>query len=48
MYKWIRRYRAFGRRGARETGALLRHESTADTARELNLPRRAAGDRRLN
>jgi pimeloyl-ACP methyl ester carboxylesterase len=46
--KWIRRYRAFGRRCERTNGGLLRHVSTADTARDLNLLRRAVGDRRLS
>ena len=46
--KWIRRYRAFGRRCERTNGGLLRHVSTADTARDLNHLRRAVGDRRLS
>jgi pimeloyl-ACP methyl ester carboxylesterase len=46
--KWIRRYRAFGRHCERTNGGLLRHVSTADTARDLNLLRRAVGDRRLS
>ena len=45
---WIQRYRAFGQRCGRTNGALLRHVSTADTARDLNLLRRAVGDRRLS
>jgi pimeloyl-ACP methyl ester carboxylesterase len=48
MGKWIRRYRALGRRCERRSGSLLRHVSTADTARDLDLLRRAVGDRRLN
>jgi len=44
---WIRRYRAFGHRCERNRG-LLRHVSTADTARDMNLLRRAVGDRRLS
>jgi pimeloyl-ACP methyl ester carboxylesterase len=45
--RWIRRYRRFARRCEREDGRLLRHVSTADTARDLDLLRRAVGDRRL-
>ncbi len=49
MDKWIQRYGAFGRRCGRVVGGgLLRHVSTADTARDLNLLRRAVGDRRLS
>jgi pimeloyl-ACP methyl ester carboxylesterase len=46
--KWIRRYRAFGHRCERTNGRLLRHVSTADTARDLNLLRRAVGDSKLS
>jgi pimeloyl-ACP methyl ester carboxylesterase len=46
--RWIRRYRAFGRRCARRSGDLLRHVSTADTARDLDLLRQAVDDRRLS
>jgi pimeloyl-ACP methyl ester carboxylesterase len=45
---WMRRYRAFGRQCERRSGGLLRHVSTADTARDLDLLRRAVGDRRLS
>ena len=45
--EWIRRYRAFGARCERTNRDLLRHVSTADTARDLNLLRRAVGDRKL-
>ena len=45
---WIRRYRAFGPRCARRNRDLLRHVGTADTARDLNLLRRAVGDPKLN
>ena len=48
MGKWIQRYRALGRRCERRSGGLLRHVSTTDTARDLNLLRRAVGDRRLS
>lgn len=48
MGKWIRRYRAFDRHCERRSGALLRHVSTTDTARDLNLLRRTVGDRRLS
>ena len=46
--KWISRYSGFGRRCGRTHGGLLRHVSTADTARDLNLLRRSVGDRRLS
>jgi pimeloyl-ACP methyl ester carboxylesterase len=45
---WTRRYRAFGRHCERRSGGLLRHVSTADTARDLDVLRRAVGDRRLS
>jgi pimeloyl-ACP methyl ester carboxylesterase len=45
---WTRRYRAFGRQCERRSGGLLRHVSTADTARDLDLLRQAVGDRMLN
>jgi hypothetical protein len=45
MDKWIERYGAFGRRCGRVDGKLLRHVSTADTARDLNLLRRASVER---
>jgi pimeloyl-ACP methyl ester carboxylesterase len=48
MAGWIRRYRAFGRHCERRSGGLLRHVSTADTARDLDVLRRAVGDRRLS
>ena len=46
--KWTGRYRGFGRRCGRKNRGLLRHVSTADTARDLNLLRRSVGDRRLS
>jgi pimeloyl-ACP methyl ester carboxylesterase len=45
---WIRRYRAFGRQCERRSGGLLRHVSTADTARDLDVLRQAVGDQRLS
>jgi pimeloyl-ACP methyl ester carboxylesterase len=48
MTRWIRRYQAFGRHCERRSGSLLEHVSTADTARDLDLLRRAVGDRRLS
>jgi pimeloyl-ACP methyl ester carboxylesterase len=46
--RWIQRYRAFGRHCERHSGGLLRHVSTADTARDLDVLRAAVGDRKLN
>ena len=37
-----------GRRNATRSGALLRHVSTTDTARDLDVLRQAVGDRRLS
>ena len=45
---YIRRWREFGRICAARSGALLRHVSTADSARDLNLLRQALGQSRLN
>lgn len=45
---YIRRWRTFGRICAARAGALLRHVSTADTARDLNLLRRGLGQPKLN
>src|SRR5215211_2470809 len=45
---WLGRYRQLYRRCERRNGELLRHVSTADTARDLDRLRRAVGDRRLN
>jgi pimeloyl-ACP methyl ester carboxylesterase len=45
---WTRTYRAFGRRCARRDGALLRHVSTEDSARDLDLLRQAVGSPQLN
>jgi pimeloyl-ACP methyl ester carboxylesterase len=46
--RWTRTYRGFGRRCARRNGALLRHLSTADSARDLDLLRQAVGSPQLN
>ncbi len=45
---YIRRWREFGKICAARNGALLRHVSTADSARDLNLLRRALGQPKLN
>jgi pimeloyl-ACP methyl ester carboxylesterase len=45
---YIRRWRGFGQACAARNGALLRHVSTADTARDLNLLRRGLGQPKLN
>ena len=48
MRQWIQRYRLLGRRCEARNGGLLRHVSTADTARDLDRLRRAVGDSMLN
>ena len=45
---YIRRWREFGKICAARNGALLRHVSTADSARDLNLLRQDLGQPRLN
>ena len=45
---YIRRWREFGKICAARNGALLRHVSTADSARDLDLLRQALGQPRLN
>jgi pimeloyl-ACP methyl ester carboxylesterase len=45
---YIRRWREFGRICAARNGTLLRHVSTADTARDLNLLRQALSQPKLN
>lgn len=45
---WLDRYRRFGRLCAARNGSLLEHVSTADSARDMDLLRRAVGDRMLN
>jgi pimeloyl-ACP methyl ester carboxylesterase len=48
MDRWIERYRSFDRLCARRNRNLVRHVSTADTARDLDRLRAAVGDRRLS
>jgi pimeloyl-ACP methyl ester carboxylesterase len=45
---YIRRWREFGKICAARNGALLRHVSTADSARDLNLLRQDLGQPKLN
>jgi pimeloyl-ACP methyl ester carboxylesterase len=45
--RWIQRYRAFGRRCRERTGKLMRHITTAESARDMDLLRRAVGARRV-
>lgn len=45
---YIRRWREFGKICATRNGALLRHVSTADSARDLNLLRQDLGQPKLN
>ena len=45
--RWLARYRVFDRLCAARNRHLLRHVSTADTVRDLDLLRVAVGDRRL-
>jgi pimeloyl-ACP methyl ester carboxylesterase len=45
---YIRRWREFGKICAARNGALLRHVSTADSARDLNLLRQDLGQPQLN
>jgi pimeloyl-ACP methyl ester carboxylesterase len=47
MSHWIQRYRAFGRRCKRRSGELMRHITTAESARDMDLLRRAVGARRV-
>jgi pimeloyl-ACP methyl ester carboxylesterase len=46
--EWDRTWARFDARCARTNGALLRHDSTADVARDMELLRRALGDPVLN
>ena len=48
MARWIKRYASFGRHCERRDGGLLRHMSTAESAKDLNLLRRAVGSKQLN
>jgi pimeloyl-ACP methyl ester carboxylesterase len=48
QHGYIRRWREFGKICAARNGALLRHVSTADSARDLNLLRQDLGQPRLN
>ena len=48
MARWIKRYASFGRHCERRDGGLLRHMSTAESAKDLNLLRRAVGSEQLN
>ena len=45
---WIKRFETYGRLCLRRNGALLSHTSTADTARDMDLLRRAAGETVVN
>src|ERR1041384_5848885 len=45
---WIDRYARFDERCRQHTGDLINHVATADTARDLDLLRRAVGDPVLN
>ncbi len=47
MSVWRQRYRAFGRRCEQRSGALMRHITTAESARDMDLLRRAVGARRV-
>jgi pimeloyl-ACP methyl ester carboxylesterase len=45
MSGWMQRSRAFGRRCQRRSGELMRHITTAESARDMDLLRRAVGAR---
>ena len=47
MSVWRQRYSAFGRRCEQRSGALVRHITTAESARDMDLLRRAVGARRV-
>jgi pimeloyl-ACP methyl ester carboxylesterase len=47
MAQWVERYAAFGRQCDRRNATLLRHMSTAESARDMDLLRQAQGDTRL-
>jgi pimeloyl-ACP methyl ester carboxylesterase len=46
-FRWIQRYRAFGQRCKQRSGALMRHITTAESARDMDLLRRAVGARQV-
>ena len=48
MAQWTERYAAFGRQCERRNRTLLRHMSTAESARDMDLLRQAQGDTRLS
>ncbi|MGZ8667212.1 MAG: alpha/beta hydrolase [Solirubrobacterales bacterium] len=48
MRRWIKRYASFGRHCKRRSGRIIRHMSTADSARDMELLRRGVGAHRLN
>jgi pimeloyl-ACP methyl ester carboxylesterase len=45
--RWTQRYRAFGRRCQHRSGRLMRHITAADSARDMDLLRRAVGARQV-
>jgi pimeloyl-ACP methyl ester carboxylesterase len=45
--RWIERYRAFGQRCRQRSGDLMRHLTTAESARDMDLLRRAVGARQV-
>jgi pimeloyl-ACP methyl ester carboxylesterase len=47
MSHWIERYRAFGQRCRQRSGNLMRHITTAESARDMDLLRRAVGARQV-
>jgi pimeloyl-ACP methyl ester carboxylesterase len=47
MSRWVARYAEFGRRCKERAGELLAHMSTAESARDMDLLRRAIGARQL-
>jgi pimeloyl-ACP methyl ester carboxylesterase len=47
MSRWIQRYRVFGQRCRRRSGNLMRHITTAESARDMDLLRRAVGARQV-
>jgi pimeloyl-ACP methyl ester carboxylesterase len=47
MSVWIQRYRAFGQRCKQRSASLMRHITAAESARDMDLLRRAVGARQL-